>query len=53
MPVVIQEFEAVTTPPPDPRATESTGNAPAPHSPREVEELLRGLVERQLRVTAD
>jgi hypothetical protein len=53
MAVVIQEFESVTTPPPDPRAREEAASASAPPSPREIEQLLRALAERALRLAAD
>jgi hypothetical protein len=53
MAVVIQEFEAVTTPPPDPREREDAAPASSPPGPREIEQLLRALAERELRLAAD
>jgi hypothetical protein len=53
MPVVIQEFEAVTTPAPEPRANEKAAPQPMPVTPRELQQLLRSLAERELRITAD
>lgn len=53
MPVVIQEFEAVTTPPPARREREEVVPAATAPSPREIEQLLRALAERELRLAAD
>jgi len=53
MPVIIQEFEAVTTPAPEPRASEAAASASMPLAPRELQELLCALAERELRIAAD